>query len=448
MNQLAIPPLRFLITFFIVAIPTAAISFYYMRNTQKEFKADPEIKSLFVKELNDSAFRILLSFSIFTVLLYFVFRINDAQRYVNNQIIRDSRDLQLVIGAACLIFLAVPMLRKYSRLCAVFYCFGINAVVVFSTIGGGLTVTSAISLILPTMAIAFLLPAPSYVMSALGFSMWLTGYIVFEVCLGPGKEYLISPLMTDVAIFYFCAILIGAFTYHLKQREIVNRVQLAREKEKSDGLLHNIFPEDVVRELKEKGSIEARRYEEATILFADIVGFTAVAEHIDPSLLVSWLHDIFSKYDTIAGRYGLEKLKTIGDCYMTVCGVPVTNSEHALQTVRAAFEMLDEVRKYQPEGIESPEESFFKMRIGIHSGPVVAGVIGDKKYSYDVWGDNVNIASRLEAAGSPMRINVSKQTADLIKDHYKCTSRGLVEVRNRAALEMFWVDKFEDNHAE
>jgi len=176
------------------------------------------------------------------------------------------------------------------------------------------------------------------------------------------------------------------------------------------------------------------------VLFADIVGFTTVAEGMDPAMLVNWLDNIFSKFDSIAEKYDLEKLKTIGDCYMTVCGVPQPVADHAVMTVRAAIKMLEVIKNFRPIDDWDAAKPFFKMRIGIHSGTVVAGIIGHKKFSYDVWGDNVNIAARLEGAGEPGRINVSKETAKLIEKHFHCVSRGLVEVRNRGQIEMFWVE--------
>jgi class 3 adenylate cyclase len=217
--------------------------------------------------------------------------------------------------------------------------------------------------------------------------------------------------------------------------------ELRIEKVKTDDLIRNILPDEIVEELKRSGKIEPRRFERATMMFADIVGFTAISEHTDPALIVGWLDGIFRKFDDIAERYKLEKLKTIGDCYMTVCGVPVEREEHALFTVRAAFEMLEIVQNFQPFSEWENEKPFFRIRIGIHSGAVVAGVIGTKKYSYDIWGDNVNIASRLESAGQPGRINISADAAELIKAHYKCVPRGLIEIRNRAPVEMFWVEK-------
>jgi class 3 adenylate cyclase len=221
--------------------------------------------------------------------------------------------------------------------------------------------------------------------------------------------------------------------------------ELRLEKVKTDELIRNILPDEIVEELKSSGKAAPRRFQDATIMFADIVGFTRVAEQMDPELLVSWLDEIFRKFDSISENYALEKLKTIGDCYMAACGLPRPVKDHAIRAVTAAFEMLDAIKKFQPcVNYETSRESFFQMRFGIHSGPVVAGIVGHKKFAYDIWGDNVNIAARLEATGAPGRINISRETAELIKASFLCIPRGFIEIKNRGMIEMFWVDKTDE----
>lgn len=424
-----------------VAIPTTLISFFYGRNEREAMRADREIREIFLKEINAETSKILLGFSAFVLALVFFLRINDAQRYLEIPEIRLSRDLQLVASAATVVLLAFPAVRARARALACVFCFAMNAVVLLAAIGMEFSSSSVVAMIIPSMLVLFLFPATSGAMISLCGLIWFSNYAVLESLYEAAALPVLAPLMMNPTIFYFICIFVGSLSFHLKQREIINRVGLAREKEKSDGLLRNILPDEIVRELKENGTIKARRFENATILFADIVGFTTVAENIDPAKLVAWLDDIFKRFDVVSEKHGLEKLKTIGDCYMTVCGVPVEREDHALRTVRAAFDMLDAVSAYRPDSISLDKGPFFRMRVGVHSGPVVAGVIGNKKYSYDVWGDNVNIASRLEAAGEAGRVNVSHRTAELVSSEFDCISRGLVEVRNRAPIDMFWIEK-------
>ncbi|HOC91348.1 MAG TPA: adenylate/guanylate cyclase domain-containing protein [bacterium] len=423
-----------------VAVPTALSSLFYAKRETETIRGDQEIRELFFREINSETVKILLGFSLFVLALVLFLRINDAQRYLEVPILRMSRDLQLAVSAATAVAMVFPAVRARARILACVFCYAMNAVVLLAAIGMEFSPSASVAMIIPSMLVLFLFPAPSGAMMALCGSIWLTNYAVLEFLYGVEYRSVLAALMMNPTIFFFICIFVGALSYHLKQREIINRVGLAREKEKSESLLRNILPEDIVKEFKEYGTIRARRYEEATILFADIVGFTAVAENVDPATLVSWLDEIFKKFDEVSEKHGLEKLKTIGDCYMTVCGVPVKDERHALKSVRAAFDMLDAVREFRPKG-SSGDSPIFKMRVGVHSGPVVAGVIGTKKYSYDVWGDNVNIASRLEAAGEAGRVNVSRKTSEAIAPEFKCVTRGLIDVRNRAPIEMFWVDK-------
>ncbi len=219
-----------------------------------------------------------------------------------------------------------------------------------------------------------------------------------------------------------------------RTRQIENqRVEIQLEKQKSDDLLLNILPEAVAHELKETGRTKARRYEEVSILFSDIVGFTGFAEAQTPEALVRSLDRYFGRCDKVVDELGLEKIKTIGDAYMCVGGLAEDDPDAARRVVLAAQRMLDVVDELQQEGLN------IQIRIGIHTGPVVAGVVGSRKFAYDIWGDSVNTAARMEAASESMRINISQNTFDRVGDHFTTDFRGKIKVKNKGELPMYFV---------
>ncbi len=213
---------------------------------------------------------------------------------------------------------------------------------------------------------------------------------------------------------------------------------LNRERRRSDALLLSVLPEPVARELKVYERVEPREYESATVLFTDFVGFTRIAEGFTPQRLVSELDFCFRRFDEIARRHNLEKIKTIGDAYMAVGGVPESNRTHAHDCVRAALEIARFVAETRAKRTETGLP-YWDVRVGVHTGELVAGVIGREKFSYDVWGDTVNTASRMESAGAPGRVNVSRATYELVKGEFECEYRGLVEAKGKGEVEMFFV---------
>ena len=213
---------------------------------------------------------------------------------------------------------------------------------------------------------------------------------------------------------------------------------LNQERRRSDALLLSVLPEPVARELKVYERVEPREYESATVLFTDFVGFTRIAEGFTPQQLVSELDFCFRRFDEIARRHNLEKIKTIGDAYMAVGGVPRPNATHARDCVRAALEIAAFIVETRAARTETGL-SYWGVRVGVHTGELVAGVIGREKFSYDVWGDTVNTASRMESAGAPGRVNVSRATYELVKDVFECEYRGRVEAKGKGAVEMFFV---------
>jgi len=209
-------------------------------------------------------------------------------------------------------------------------------------------------------------------------------------------------------------------------------------KRRSDQLLLNILPEQVALELKTTGKTKARFYDQVSVLFTDFEGFTELAETISPHELVEELDECFTQFDRIMAVYGVEKIKTIGDAYMAVGGLPNPSTTHAIDTVNAALEIQQFMIGWG-EQREAEGKIRFRIRIGVHSGPVVAGVVGLRKFQYDVWGDTVNTAARLEKADTTERVNISETTYQLIKHKFQCEHRGKVDVKGKGEIDMYYV---------
>ncbi|MCR9143911.1 MAG: AAA family ATPase [bacterium] len=215
---------------------------------------------------------------------------------------------------------------------------------------------------------------------------------------------------------------------------------VAAEREKSDRLLLNILPEQAARELKERGEVEPQHYESATVLFSDFQGFTAIASRMQPEELVRELNQIFHQFDSICERHNVEKLKTIGDAFMCAGGLPEQNETHTIDVCLAALEMIDFLNGIAAIKRDLHGEEFWRMRVGLHTGPVMAGVVGKRKFAYDIWGDAVNVASRCESNGAADRINISEDAYRRIKDFFVCEYRGPIEVKNRGKIAMYFLN--------
>lgn len=220
------------------------------------------------------------------------------------------------------------------------------------------------------------------------------------------------------------------------------------ERDRSDSLLCNILPEKTAQELKEAGRVQAKHFESVTVMFTDFKAFTANSDQLSPEELVESIDFYFSKFDEIMENYGLEKIKTIGDAYMCAGGLPFPTSDHAHKMIEAAIEIaafVDESKKEDPNNLTR-----FDIRIGINTGPVVAGVVGTKKFAYDIWGETVNIASRMESNSEAGKINISENTYQLVKEDFCCSYRGEIEAKYKGKLKMYFVstqknqDKEED----
>jgi class 3 adenylate cyclase len=235
-------------------------------------------------------------------------------------------------------------------------------------------------------------------------------------------------------------ILIIAFViyrnYRIKAK--TNRI-LDKQKDQIEHLLLNILPAEVAKELQASGNCTPRHYENVSVLFTDFKGFTTIADKFTPVELVKELNTCFMAFDSIIERYGLEKIKTIGDSYMCAGGIPIPDDNHVYNMIKAGIEIQQFVETYNNECMTSGKECWH-VRIGIHVGPVVAGVVGKKKYAYDIWGSTVNIASRMESNGSPEKVNISSTTYELIKDRFVCHHRGKIHAKNVGEIDMYFVE--------
>jgi len=216
-----------------------------------------------------------------------------------------------------------------------------------------------------------------------------------------------------------------------------NRVR--NEKKRSDELLLNILPAETAEELKATGSAKAKGYDEVTVMFTDFKNFTQVAERLTVEELVGEINFCYSEFDRIISRHGIEKIKTIGDSYMCAGGLPVANKTNAVDTVKAAIEIQIFMQHLKEVRISEGRQAF-ELRLGVHTGPVVAGIVGIKKFAYDIWGDTVNIASRMESSGEVGKVNISESTYELVKEMFVCTRRGKIEAKNKGMIDMFFVE--------
>lgn len=236
-----------------------------------------------------------------------------------------------------------------------------------------------------------------------------------------GLFFLMNVLAVSIVVFI-------VMNYFVGQRDRIQD-ELEQEQERSEELLLNILPREVAADLKRDGRTEAKYYESTSVLFADMVGFTALADRSSPSDLVATLNEIFTEFDVIADRFEIEKIRTIGDAYMAAAGVPVERPDHAEVIARAALDMKGFVDRY--DGVE--------FRIGISSGPLVAGVVGTSKFQFDIWGDTVNTASRMESSSEPGRIQISGTTHQLLGEGFECQARGMVEVKGKGSMNTWYL---------
>jgi len=254
------------------------------------------------------------------------------------------------------------------------------------------------------------------------------------------NQQLIS-LASGIGLVLIIVVAIGLY----RRNNFINKAKLLveNEKERSDLLLRNILPEQTAQELKDRGQVQAKRFDSVSVMFTDFKGFTQNSANLSPEELVDSINYYYSKFDDIIEKHGLEKIKTVGDAYMCAGGLPFPTKDHPIQMVEAALEIaafVNESKKADPDAMTR-----FDIRIGINTGPVVAGVVGKKKFAYDIWGDTVNIASRMESTSEPGKVNISDNTYQLIKDQYQCSYRGEIDAKNKGMMKMYFVEGILEN---
>jgi adenylate cyclase len=354
----------------------------------------------------DNTHTFLLSLQLGTGILFLIFYY--LSRYRNLY-----RSLYWPFVLLILVFLFVNSLRNAGSMGGAHYYF-IPALVI--------AIVLARTILATVLAIA-LFGASTVVLLLLEHTRaeWITSYS------GPKERF-----FDILASLVFAQVFTGALVLLLAKN-------LNQERKKSDSLLLNILPEAVARELQKNGRVQPRDYDNASVLFTDFVGFTRIAESLTPHELIDELDNCFRRFDQIADKHNLEKIKTIGDAYMAVGGVPQANRTHAVDCVLAAIEIRnlisDEREKRMAEG-----KPYWQLRLGVHTGRLVAGVVGQEKFAYDVWGDTVNIASRLESSGLADRINISRATYEQVKDFFVCEYRGAIAAKNKGEIDMYFVN--------
>lgn len=251
-------------------------------------------------------------------------------------------------------------------------------------------------------------------------------------------------LIKNISLAGFGVIQVIAFLLYLSYKHKVKTNKLLdQQNEEIEGLLLNILPAETARELQKDGYATPRYYDRASVLFTDFKGFTKIAEGLKPHELIAELNSFFNAFDDIIEKYKLEKIKTIGDAYTCAGGIPTANDTHPLRIAKAGLEM-QEYMKMKNEQRTKQGMQIWELRVGIHTGPIVAGVVGKKKYAYDIWGDTVNIASRMESNGEVGKVNVSAATYELVKDQFVCTYRGKIEAKNKGLIDMYFLEKEND----
>ncbi len=233
----------------------------------------------------------------------------------------------------------------------------------------------------------------------------------------------------------FCGFIVNRMMVIRKQKALISL-----EKERSDELLRNILPDETAEELKKYGSAKARHFDMVSVIFTDFKGFTHIAEKLSPTELVAEIDYCYKAFDKIVEKFGLEKIKTIGDAYMCASGLPKQSEECWNDAVRAAIAIRNFMKQYKAQR-EAEGRLAFEVRIGVHSGPVVAGIVGAKKFAYDIWGDTVNTAARMESSGAVGKVNISGSTYDLVEGKFKCEYRGKIPVKNKGEIDMYFAEE-------
>lgn len=266
---------------------------------------------------------------------------------------------------------------------------------------------------------------------AIVFAIQAMGYEIYNEVNPKNELHMIYFNMGAFLIIIFVAVL----SFDNIKNSLMKKLE--EERNKSEELLLNILPAETAKELKQKGQSDAKYFDEVTVLFTDFQDFTQISQQLSPKELVGEINECFKAFDQIMDKYGIEKIKTIGDAYMAAGGLPVPNKTNAKDVVEAALEMRDWMLSHRKQ----KGEGSFEIRIGIHTGPVVAGIVGIRKFQYDIWGDTVNTASRMESNGEVGKVNISGATYELVKDQFACEHRGKIAAKGKGEIDMYFVEE-------
>lgn len=263
--------------------------------------------------------------------------------------------------------------------------------------------------------------------------------LAFNLKIQRQRVYTISSIIGLLVVLSFAFFIFRSYKRAQKANHIIRKANdtIHAEKQVSENLLLNILPKYVAEELKHHGKVQAKLFENVTVLFTDFVNFTQMAERLSPDELIAELDTCFKAFDEIAGKYKIEKIKTVGDAYLAVSGLPLAVPQHADEIVNAALD----IRDYMIERKSKLNDDTFEIRIGVNTGKVIAGIVGVKKFSYDVWGDTVNTAARMEQTSESGKVNISKTTYELIRDKFNCQYRGEIDAKNKGKLYMYFVER-------
>jgi guanylate cyclase len=315
--------------------------------------------------------------------------------------------------------------RRFATLVTVLLVLVVAENLLETTLYGGLVPSGLVVMFLLDVVLAALVGL-SVRAAMWWFAVFVLSVAYAVVITGRVDPRYVLPDPTNDAAFNLLAtgvLTVAVLIYFVRQRD--------RFQQRSDDLLHNILPDEIAEQLKGERTMIADDFDAASVLFADVVDFTPMSAGMSPTQLVGLLDEVFSVFDGFVAELGLEKIKTIGDAYMVAAGVPVARSDHARAIAELALRIRDHAATNPVDGRP------LSFRIGIHSGPVTAGIIGTHKFSYDLWGDTVNVASRMESGGVPGAIQISAATRDLIEEAYVCEPRGLVPVKGKDEMEAY-----------
>lgn len=246
-------------------------------------------------------------------------------------------------------------------------------------------------------------------------------------------------VLLTFAIFYIWVVFVQSKQKNKLEHQLFDsREELFKEKVKSQGMLARFFPHDTAVELQKHGRAESKKYKTVTVLFSDIQGFSKITDEINAEELIDQLDKFYYRFDEVVKKYSIEKIKTIGDAYMCAGGIPVKNQTNPIEVVLAALEMMEEMKTLNK--LHRSAEDIWELRMGIDTGSVIAGVVGQTKLSYDIWGSTVNVASRMESAGVAGRINITENTYILVNNFFVCEYRGIIPVKNKGDVKMYFVN--------